>query len=253
MSDALLYELLTTKSEARRQCFAKFPEGPNPVDLINHAGVLMRHEIETGTPSGPPSKCIEDIQFIFNKALTGEIYIPPINAQAAIEKETTRLAASIESFVEKSGHIESFFPDLLKGSQSERIVAHMDAERAIVLPGALLPFLSQLEAPTGGTPLPPIDIIDGKWALYRWLQVELLFALDVYVRYQGMVPSMLSPNMYEKMEHDVLDAEQLVLGCLEGAFATHEKKLKRWWSLLCPEGCLFDESANKSLQRTGHE
>lgn len=72
------------------------------------------------------------------------------------------------------------------------------------------------------------------------MQVQLLFTLDIYVRYQGKIPELLTPRLYEKMEHDVLDAEQLILGCLEGSFATRERKHKRWWALLCPDGCLYE-------------
>jgi hypothetical protein len=78
------------------------------------------------------------------------------------------------------------------------------------------------------------------WALFRWLQVQLLFAIDVYCRYGGKLPDVLTPKWYEKMEHDVLDAQYLILGVLEGSFATREKKLQRWWSPIRPDGALFE-------------
>jgi len=240
MSDALLYELLTTRPEARAQCFAKFPEVQNPVDLINHVGVLMRREIETGKPSGKPSLHKEEIRFIFNSALLEPEYRPPADAQEAIDEERTRLKDSVQTFLEKVATVESMFPGLLSGSQEEREVAHLDAEKAIVAPNALQSFISQFTSPPGEPPLPPADGINDEWALYRWLQVQLLFTLDVYVRYQGNIPEPLSPQLYEKMEHDVLDAEQLILGCLEGAYATRENKHKRWWALLRPDGCLYE-------------
>lgn len=240
MSDALFYELLTTRAESRVQCFRKFPDYQNPVDLVSHAGVLMRHEIETGTPSGTPSNHKEDLKFIFSSSLTHLEYKPPPDAQNAIDEETARLRGAVQSFLEKTAAIASMFPDLFKGSQAERDAAHLEAEAAIVSPKALVPFISQLEPPSGEKPLPPSESIDETWAIYRWVQVQLLFALDVHVRYQGNIPKPLSSNVYEKMGHDVLDAEQLILGCLEGAFATRENKHKRWWRLLCPEGCLYE-------------
>ncbi len=239
MSDALFYELLTTRPDARVQCFAKFPDGPNPVDLISHAGVLMRYEMEAGTPSGKPSRHKEDVQFLFNSSLKKEEYRPPEDAQKAIDEETARLTESVQRFVERTGAVTSLFPDLFTGSQVERDAAHLEAEKAIVSPGALRPFISQLEPPPGEKPLPPVERIDERWAIYRYVQVQLLFALDVHVRYQGNIPKPMSGRLYEKMEHDVLDAEQLILGCQEGAFATHENKHKRWWALLCPDGCLY--------------
>jgi len=41
---------------------------------------------------------------------------------------------------------------------------------------------------------------------------------------------------WEKLDHDVLDAQVLMLG----AFATNEKKLIRWWRMLCPDGMLYE-------------
>jgi hypothetical protein len=240
MSDALFYELLTTRPEARVQCFAKFPNIQNPVDLINHAGILMRRELETGQPSGKPSHHKEDMKFVFNSALLDLGYCPPTDAQEAIDEETARLKDSVQSFLAKAATVQSMFPELLCGSQAERDAAHLDAEKAIVAPNALLPFISQFTPPPGEPPLPSAESINEEWALYRWVQVQLLFTLDAYVRYQGKIPEPLTPRLYEKMEHDVLDAEQLILGCLEGSFATRENKHKRWWALLCPDGCLYE-------------
>lgn len=240
MSDTLLYELLTTRPEARTQCFAKFPNVQNPVDLINHVGILMRRELETRQPSGKPSLHKEDLKFLFNSALLDPEYRPPADAQEAIDEETARLKESVQSFLAKAETIELMFPGLLRGSQAERDAAHLGAEKAIVAPNALLPFISQFTFPPGETPLPPATRINEKWALYRWVQVQLLFTLDVYVRYQGKIPEPLTPRLYEKMEHDVLDVEQLILGCLEGSFATRESKHKRWWALLCKEGYLYE-------------
>ena len=240
MSDALFYELLTTRAEARVQCFEKFPDNQNPVDLVSHAGVLMRHEIYTGMPSGKPSNHKEDLKFVFNSSLRDLEYQPPLHAQVAIEEETVRLRGSVQRFLEKTATIAPMFPDLFKGSQQERDAAHTEAEAVIVSPRALVPFISQFEPPPGEKPLPPIESIDEEWAIYRWTQVQLLFALDAHVRYQGKIPQPPSARVSEKIEHDVLDAEQLILGCLEGAFATQENKHKRWWRLLCPDGYLYE-------------
>lgn len=240
MSDALFYELLTTRPEARTQCFAKLPPGNNPVDLVNHAGTLMRFEIDNGVPSGKPSHYKEDMQYVFNASLTDLNYRLPEDAQEAVDEETARLKESVNSFIARADSTASIFTYLLKGSQSNRDAAHIEAERAIVSPQALRPFISQFTPPPGEKPIPAAGSIDEEWAIYRWVQVQLLFGLDIYVRYQGNIPNPLSPRMYEKLEHDVLDAEQLILGCLEGAYATRENKHKRWWRLLCPDGHLYE-------------
>jgi len=240
MSDALFYELLTTKPEYRCQCFNKFPSDSNPVDLINHIGTFMKVEIDTHKPSGLPSQNIEEFEFTFNEKLTREDYSPPPDAQTEIDEETSRLESSVYSFLERTKVIPSFFPNLLRGNQTERDKAHMEAEALIVSPQSLTSLLSEIKPPAGEKELPPATTLNNNWAIYRWLQVQLLFALDVHVRYQGNIPEKLGPKVFTRMEHDVLDAELLALGCLEGNFATKENKHKRWWKLLCPSGELYE-------------
>lgn len=167
-------------------------------------------------------------------------YELPEEAQVAIEERTQELREEVEEFLKRAEVIPSFFPDLLEGSDAQRQVAYSEAERAIAEPGALIPFYSQLEPPVPEGSFPPADIVSDDWAVYRWLQVQLLFALDVYVRYGGTCPKELTPRTYKRMEHDVLDAQMLMLGSMEGAFATRENKLRRWWSLLCPSGSHYE-------------
>jgi len=240
VSDALFYELLTAPEPGRTRCFAKFPQTENPVDLVNHIGTMMRIEIDTHLPSGRPSEHRENLRFQFNPHLVSPSYVLPDQAQVAVEEQTTQLQSDVVGFLEQVSLVPTFFPNLLTGNTAEQKLAHAEAEGALAEPRALIPFYSSLEPPPGERPLPPARLVSEKWAVYRWLQVKLLFAVDVYVRYRGALPETLSPSTYERMEHDVLDAQVFMLGCLEGAFATREKKLKRWWSLLCPDASLYE-------------
>jgi hypothetical protein len=240
MSDGLFYELLTGSEPGRSRCFAKLPVKDNPVEFVNHIGTLMRKEIDTHQPAGMPSQNKENIRFQFHPKLrTGNYEMPP-EAQEEVDRMFAELSDDVIAFIERAKNTTDFFPDLFEGSQSERDLARANAENAIVEPGSLLAFYSQLQAPLGEKPLPPAAIVDESWAIYRWLQVQFLFALDVCVRYQGAVPETLTSKTFEKLEHDVLDAQVLMLACLEGGFATREKKLQRWWRLLRPDGQLFE-------------
>lgn len=240
VSDALFYELLTASEPGRSRCFAKFPPVENPVDLVNHIGTLMRMEIETHRPAGKPSTYREQLRFLFNPSLVSSEYDLPEEARLSVEEQTAQLRADVQSFIDRVPLINSFFPNLLVGSDLQRRQEREDAERAIAEPGALIPFYSNLEPPPGQKLLPSGTIVTEEWALYRWLQIQLLFTLDLYVRYQDGIPENLSPTLYENIEHDVLDAQVMMLGCLEGAFATREKKLVRWWNLICPSGTLYE-------------
>lgn len=240
VSEALFYELLTSSEPGRSRCFSKLPRTDNPVDLVSHIGTLMRIEIDTQLPAGKPSSHREELRFRLNPALLAPDYQLPKQAQEAVEEQTAQLKSDVQLFIERAAVVNSFFPDLLIGSHARRDGARAEAEEAIAAPGGLSELYAALEPPPGERPLPSASVVNESWALYRWLQVQLLFAVDLYVRYQGRIPQRFGRRTYEKLEHDVLDAQVLMLGCLEGAIATRERKLKRWWRLLRPDGELYE-------------
>jgi len=232
---------LSHTPKKRSTCFSKFPRTANPVDLVTHVGGLLRIEIETQQPSGKPSLHRENIRFQFNAALLRDDYeLPPKVAQTVAE-HTAELQLDVASFINSVHLMSTLFPDVLAGSDSSRQAAREAAKHVLAYDtDALRGFYGQLKLPNAQRPLPPAASVTPDWALFRWLQVKLLFALDVYCRYGGRLPEPLSPKLYEKMEHDVLDAQYLILGVLERSFATRETKLKEWWALICPNGALYE-------------
>jgi hypothetical protein len=236
VSDGLFYELLSGSEPGRSRCFAKFPEGENPVDLVSHIGTLANIEINTHRRSGPPSENKEPIRFQFNTSLTSPGFKMPSQAKEAIDELFVQLREDSQGILDLAPSCADFFPGILSGSDQKRRMKWLDAERLIALPGSLIPFLETLKADLS---LPPVEAMDETWAIYRHLQVKMLFALELHFTHQGKTPS-LSPTGWTRLEHDVLDAQVLSLGCLEGAFATRETKLIRWFKLLCPDGKLFE-------------
>lgn len=239
MSDALFYELISNPDD-RRQCFSKFLNVENPVSLVLHVGGHLRIEIDTHQPSGKPSHHIENVRFQLNERLLDPDYQLPEYAKSAVEEQAADLQDDVVSLIKRARMIPTRFPNLLSGSDAQRALARNEAEKIITTDtGFLLDFYTQLKPPTAQTTLPPAQLLTPEWALFRSVQVQLLFALDLYTRSNGNIPDELTPKMYTKFEHDVLDAEYMILGVLEGSFATYEPKLRRWWPLLCPEGSLY--------------
>lgn len=240
MADVLFYELISSSEPGRSRCFAKFPEIENPVVLVNHVGALLEREIQSHRACGKPSTRYEDIRFEFDEALASKDYTLPPSAAETLQEQMVELRQDVERFVERVRLIPTLIPNLLEGTSSERQSMREAAEEFIATDtDAMMKFYGSLEAPTGERPLPPASILTQDWALFRWQQVQLLFALDAFCRYGGRVPDTLSGKAYEKVEHDVLDAQYLLLGVLEGSLATREKKLQRWFSLLSPNGQLY--------------
>ncbi len=80
--------------------------------------------------------------------------------------------------------------------------------------------------------------LDDNWATFRWFQVNKIFALHLACSYDSLKTIKDSEKAYEKLVHDVIDAQYLIVALLEGGFATKEKKLIDWWKLLSPNGLL---------------
>lgn len=242
VSDALFYELLTTDGPTLTRCFRKFPRTNSPVDLISHIGTLMRYEINNHEPAGKPSRHKENIgfDFQFNQQLSCGDYVLPEEYKVVVADHTAELVRDVASYLDRANVISEFFPDLLIGSDQARQEARIEAEKLIAMPGSLKVFYAGLKSPPGERPLPSVDLVDESWALYKYLQVQLLFAIDIYVRHAGIIPTGATGKAFEKLEHDVLDAQLVALGVLEGAFASREGKLKRWFKLLCPMGSLYE-------------
>lgn len=234
MTAALFHELLTTSPEARRKCFGKLPATLNPVVLVDHIGVLLAHESVKGRPAGKPSGHRIEIRYRFNELLLDETYQLPKEAAEAVAEQEVDVQSDIERLIVLSEQTASLFPGLLSGTTAEQNAALGRAQRAIGQLEQIHRFYSNLEASAGAPPHPRICDRYAKWAHLRWLQVLMLFAVNLFVRYRGNLRQHLTPKVLERLEHDVHDAQILALGVLEGAIATREQKLLKWWRLLAP-------------------
>lgn len=236
MCSALFYELLDTSPKQRRRCFGKLLPIVNPVILVEHVSDLLRRELRDQRPSKKPSECAIDITFRFSPTLLSANYELPAEARKAMQEEVESLDNERRHLIDLSETASSLFSGLLKGNDAQRAWARENALMTIADIEWVTGFYAQLGSPDPNAPFPAPSIVGPEWAHLRWLQVQLFFTLDLYVRYQGRLRDMLTEHVCLKIEHDLHDAQALALGVLEGGFATREKKLAKWFSLLRPDG-----------------
>ena len=244
MPDVLFYELIKDDKPKRSECFRKFPQKNNPIPVVKSVWELLRMELAAHKPAGLPSENLDDVLgseiWRFNPRLSEGTYILTDDDKSAIREidtEVDRDAGMLMDFTE----LEDLFPDIRKGSDEERNKLRCEYEQYIANNiEELSKFLSKLELPDGTT-MPPKNILNRSWTLMRWLQVRLLFSLDNYYRYRNEADySERTPKTKEKIKHDVLDMWYLILGVLQGGFATKDrKKHTRFYELLCPDGMLL--------------
>jgi hypothetical protein len=242
MTEALLFELLSNPQD-RRACFAKLPSDDNPVDIVLHRGAFLRKEISTRREVPRPSKKVEKLRFKFNERLLEKDYCLPPKAQAVLAEQHREVVEDAKSTKSRALLMPSFFPDLAARKSHTRRAAREVAEKLIVQPESLMQFYAGLRAPKGQRKLPPRRIISENWAVYRWLQIDFLFCVDLYYRFGSKLNEPLLPKVEQGIQHDILDAQYLLVGVLEGSFATQEAKLQRWFKAILPEGNLYAKDA----------
>lgn len=239
MSDVLFYEMMSTDEAARALCFSKFPAVDDPVMLVPNVGTLLHHEIETHTPCGPPSSWVTDFSFRFHPGLTKKAHELPEETQARLEQQMAETQRDVAEFAERVNVTASMFPGIRQGSDAQRRAAKVEAEKLIASDiAAISTFYGQLEPPQGEGPLPAAHLLTPSWAIFRWLQANLLIALDLCWRYPHKSTEELVAQSYKVIEHDMLDAHYVILGALENSIATDDNNVRRLWSLMCPAGNL---------------
>ena len=242
MPSVLFYELMTTPEPVRSRCFAKIPTTESPFTVITDVGVILNYEIESYANFNRLQEFSINIPYIFNPNLQCDSKYKFTPAERKLLDSWEKyFAERVSRFIILMSDVYASFGNLRSGSSSDRKeklkeieeVIATDAEVVCCLYDAICqPELHEPKWPTG-------DTIDPTWALYRWFQIKILFALDSGFRYQGNPPSPLTEKAYNKFEHDMIDMEYLVHGVLQGALATNENKLSRWFKMLKPDGELL--------------
>jgi len=235
MTDALFYELLTSDATTRARCFAKFPETDNPVRLVGHIGPMLLHEQRTNTKAEEFLNYELAYKFRFHPGLRKADYMLNQDTLAKTEVQTREIEEHINSYILRTNNALSFFPDAQSGSDAARNAALDSYEGDLANTETINSFYKTLDDPL----LPPHHLITPNWATFRLLQVSLLFSLHTIHRLRGPIPDVRSRAESERLEHDVHDRDLLLTAVMAGAFATKEKKLQRWWRLICTNRPLY--------------
>lgn len=212
MPDVLFYEMMSNERR-RSRCFAKLPSRVNPMVLVDGIGKLLRYEIDNLRAAGRPSQHPVIDQYRYHPGLGDNSFQLPSSAQKALIDAAARLSGSVDSMTGLSSSMHRMFPSLLKGRDDQKKGVKAEIETLIANDAdAIRNFYRSFAAPQGERPFPPAELIDRNWTTFRWLQVKLLFALDIFWRYERQTSDFSNQRIREKIEHDVLDMDYLSAG-----------------------------------------
>jgi hypothetical protein len=228
--EALLYELLTTEEEAvQKMCFAKLPETSDNVVLIPGTGPLFRYEIEHQRPASPLTD--HQVQATFQD-LVSSVSDRPLDEQPALAVWRSEMQREVETFHEVATGLSAWCPALPDARGSVRDTACEDLKRQACTD---INVVRNVYCSLGLEGFPGAQLLDPSWALFRWVQMHLLFGLD-YIRRYGFADRAVVPI---RIEHDVHDLQYALFGALCGALATKDADIERNFRMACPAGTLL--------------
>lgn len=241
MPDVLFYELTTTNNKSMRRCFNKFPARRNPVELIPNVETLLQYELDSHKACTPLSERRINIIFEFNTKL-GAGTFEWTNDQLRSKEDREKLVEiQTRNFFDLAMLVFEFFPHLNGISFSAFSKAVDDAKQEVASNQnkikQIYQNLLEHDAPSNAV---NANVIDSNWAYFRWLQVRVIYSLDLLLKYQGKLPQETSLNFWERIEHDMLDAEYVMLAALANGIACNEKKVIGIYKLICPDGLVFN-------------
>ena len=247
--DAFFFEVASTNPSARESCLSKLRElkGNGGVYVVSNVGELFRKEIHDLVCAGQPSENLVrglDLDTFFS-AQFDDLTKARRDALALTEIEFDQ---DVDGLIESANTLDSQIQGISNGSTEQRKRAYGLARQEVAQDrDFIVKFFAEVLC--GGAYAPPgarflmqiaqTGTFGPEWALYRWTQVTLLYALELLERYGQLVPEKLTTTQREKLQHDVIDMQYVVLGVLQGALASKDKRMRAMFRLLRPDGAVL--------------
>ena len=227
------YELLTTKPFERARCFQRLPKGENPVALVESLDFIWQWEVENKRPLLDIQHAIIQGTYHFNSRLINENFRMNEDQIKHLEDMQGRMSSKVKAFAEHCSQITIRFTELSNyrpgGSNPSQIEKFQ--KRICTEPE----FVREFYNSGRGDKWPPADSIDKRWAIFKWIQIRLIAALDYFRKYGAREMS----SETRKIENEYLDLEYCLIGCLVGTIATQDKGMAKRFLALCPSGKVF--------------
>lgn len=180
-------------------------------------------------------------RYQFNKKLAEGTFRLDVEQEALIGEKRAQLRGDVDGLVEKVEAVASMFPQLLGGRDAERKAFKETVQQTIgTNREQLMRFYASLEVPPlDGKPFPAAERLTPNWAIYRWLQVNLLMGVDLLYRYKLTLEDVMTEKLATELENDILDSHYVIVGALEGGLASRDKNVRRLWRSIGAKGELI--------------
>lgn len=233
LPDAFFLELLTDEDEDHRAAVVrKLGVQENPGGRI-HIPQLLSFEIEHKQPAFPIEQFLRE-DFHFNPDLAEPKFQFLEEDKENMARWETMNSAGIEEFQKLTSVIPLWFPELKNFPPSGPIAVIEEAMARVGSdPETVLSIIDRINFGK----LPPTELLDGRWAIFRKIQLDLLASLEFIRRYGASNRQVTS----QRLHNDFLDLDYLIVAAMIGAFATRDNLPRKYFRLVCPDGVLIPE------------
>jgi hypothetical protein len=232
MTEALFFEIATASKGRMNGLFAKFPQRENPVVIVGHAGYLMRHEIKSVEPASPAEKLVQVSRFRLNPKFAAGSFQLTQKQRSAIDSWEKEQLVSQQHFLDRYETIQNWFPELASYHAGQDPSQIVEAQHCVATDLTLVGRAYEAIKPPQ---FPVTAVVGPAWAVYRWVQVQLLYALEYLRRY--------GPNQKARVgkvvANDVLDSQYLITATLADGLATGDQQIAAFHRLLKPHAELL--------------
>ena len=231
---SFLYGVVKESASKRAQLFKKFNK-ENPYILLPTFSNLFQYEMQNQKSCGLPSIHVKQRDYSLHTNLCNKDYHLTKEQLIVFQDEKDLLNVMLNIFM----------LIIENNMKSKNTINQKDLEDKIINDDSFIRMqyenLILSEQVFENTIKPKKELLNTEWFTFRWLQLMNLFTIDFAYRYDSMDIITKSENAKEKIRHDILDLEYLLFGITEGAFATKEKKLMKWFYWLSKDGTCIDD------------
>jgi hypothetical protein len=227
VTDVLMYELMRkSNDDQRKRSLFKLSDVQGLV-LLPGVGQMFRAEGKYRKPALSILRA-RRLKITPGSESSEEPFSMTASEMCATEERTAELQKRVPEIIEIWLDDLGSMPTLKGVPQSELPEKLAVLEREILEdPESMRQFYENHRLP----PFPPANLIDERWAYFRWIQVYLLAGLDFFHRHGGHS----DPNR-EKVMNELLDLDYTITALLVGGLASCEKRIVQRFKFLRPGG-----------------
>jgi hypothetical protein len=208
----------------------------NPLALVKNVGSILRSEIEEGAPLADIMNASYPIRYVFNNNLLNPHHEFTNEQKRSISQWRRDISERVKDFKQKAATVSGWFPkvkDFKAGSDPQPIE---DAKQLIF---GDCDVVRRIYDETRSKSFPRAEEIDGRWGLFREVQVYVIAALDYVFMYGDNNPSAVS----KKIENEYLDLEYCITASLVGGLASQDKRMNIRFKSIRPDGFVLCQNS----------